>query len=160
MYYFNFITPISRHRLEDLAQGAVAADSVQSISKLFDQYTDFISLENDLFVLRHQNSDAISYEGERSRGKEAFVSISWGCLRLVFHNRYSCNACGFRFNAFFKKYFVIEPLVFRKERVFITLTEFISSLFISFFPWSNFYQQLSKLVAEWDNEIGAFLFGL
>ena len=33
------------------------------IFQVFDQYLNFISLEDDMFALRHQNSDAISYYG-------------------------------------------------------------------------------------------------
>lgn len=31
--------------------------------KVYDQYLNFISLEEDMFILRHQNSDDISYYG-------------------------------------------------------------------------------------------------
>lgn len=61
MYYLNFISPLSRQRLEDLASAALQANCVASIQKVFDQYLNFISLEDDMFILRHQNSDDISY---------------------------------------------------------------------------------------------------
>ena len=60
-YYFNFISSISRQRLEDLASAAINAQSVAQILKVCDQYLNFISLEDDLFILRNQNSDMISY---------------------------------------------------------------------------------------------------
>lgn len=60
-YYFNFISPISRQRLEDLASAAINSQSVAQVLKVFDQYLNFISLEDDLFILRCQNSDMISY---------------------------------------------------------------------------------------------------
>ncbi|KAK3927655.1 Protein sly1-like protein [Frankliniella fusca] len=60
-YHLNFISPISRQRLEDLAAAALSANSVLSISKVYDQYLNFISLEDDMFILRHQNSDSLSY---------------------------------------------------------------------------------------------------
>nr|CAI5843848.1 unnamed protein product [Callosobruchus analis] len=61
IYHLNFISPISRQKLEDLASSAIAANCVANIHKVFDQYVNFITLEDDLFVLKHQNSDQISY---------------------------------------------------------------------------------------------------
>jgi len=60
-YYLNFISAISRGKLEDLALAAIQTNSTSQISKVFDQYLNFISLENDLFALRHQDSRSISY---------------------------------------------------------------------------------------------------
>ncbi|KAH9518701.1 Sec1 domain containing protein 1 [Bulinus truncatus] len=60
-YYLNFISAISRQKLEDIAQAALQANAVQQVSKVFDQYLNFISLENELFTLRHQDRDSISY---------------------------------------------------------------------------------------------------
>lgn len=60
-YHLNFISPISRQRLEDLAAAALQANCVSQIQKVYDQYLNFISLEDDMFVLRHQNSDSVSY---------------------------------------------------------------------------------------------------
>lgn len=60
-YYFNFISSISRHRLEELASAAIKAQSVVQVQRVCDQYLNFISLEDDLFILRNQNSDQISY---------------------------------------------------------------------------------------------------
>lgn len=58
-YYLNFITPIPRSLLEDIAQAAIAANCVQQINKVFDQYLNFISLDDELFCLRHQNRENI-----------------------------------------------------------------------------------------------------
>lgn len=60
-YHLNFISPISRQKLEDLASAALQANCVSQIQKVYDQYLNFISLEDDMFVLKHQNSDTISY---------------------------------------------------------------------------------------------------
>lgn len=60
-YHLNFISPISRQRLEDLAAAALSANCVSSINKVYDQYLNFISLEDDMFILRHQNSELLSY---------------------------------------------------------------------------------------------------
>ncbi|EDS43554.1 vesicle protein sorting-associated [Culex quinquefasciatus] len=61
VYHLNFISPISRQRLEDLAAGALQAGCVANIHKVYDQYVNFITLEDDMFVLKHQNSDSLSY---------------------------------------------------------------------------------------------------
>ncbi|XP_018326803.1 protein sly1 homolog [Agrilus planipennis] len=60
-YHLNFISPISRQKLEDLAASALQANCVGNIQKVYDQYINFISLEDDLFILKHQNSDSLSY---------------------------------------------------------------------------------------------------
>ncbi|XP_058819076.1 protein sly1 homolog [Topomyia yanbarensis] len=61
VYHLNFISPISRQRLEDLAAAALQAGCVANIHKVYDQYVNFITLEDDMFVLKHQNSDLLSY---------------------------------------------------------------------------------------------------
>ncbi|CAH1408314.1 unnamed protein product [Nezara viridula] len=61
IYHLNFISPLSRQRLEDLASAALQANCVSNIHKVFDQYLNFISLEEDMFILKHQSSDEISY---------------------------------------------------------------------------------------------------
>lgn len=61
IYHLNFISPISRQKLEDLSAAALQAGCVANIHKVFDQYVNFITLEDDMFVLKHQNSDALSY---------------------------------------------------------------------------------------------------
>lgn len=61
VYHLNFICPISRQKLEDLASAALQSNCVASIHKVYDQYINFISLEDDMFILKHQNSDLLSY---------------------------------------------------------------------------------------------------
>ncbi|KAL7291506.1 protein sly1 homolog [Trichogramma pretiosum] len=61
VYHLNFISPINRSKMEDLASAALMAGAVANIHKVYDQYLNFISLEDELFILRHQNSDIISY---------------------------------------------------------------------------------------------------
>ncbi|XP_071833849.1 sec1 family domain-containing protein 1-like [Apostichopus japonicus] len=60
-YYLNFISAISRQRLEDLASVAISANAISQVSKVFDQYLNFISLEDYFFMVRHQNRHEISY---------------------------------------------------------------------------------------------------
>uniref|UniRef100_A0A914V5L5 Uncharacterized protein n=1 Tax=Plectus sambesii TaxID=2011161 RepID=A0A914V5L5_9BILA len=54
-YYLNFISALSRPRLEELATSAVQNQSFGQVQKVFDQYLNFISLEDDLFTLRRHN---------------------------------------------------------------------------------------------------------
>ena len=56
-YHFNFISPISRQKLEDLASMAIQSNVVSQIAKVFDQYVNFISLENEMFTLRKGGGD-------------------------------------------------------------------------------------------------------
>ncbi|KAM3594663.1 uncharacterized protein V6R79_011803 [Siganus canaliculatus] len=60
-YYLNFISAISRSKLEDIASAALAANAVSQVTKVYDQYLNFITLEDDMFVLCHQNKELISY---------------------------------------------------------------------------------------------------
>lgn len=61
VYHLNFLSPVSRQKLEDLASAALQAQCVANIHKIYDQYVNFITLEDDLFVLKHQNSECLSY---------------------------------------------------------------------------------------------------
>ena len=56
-YYLNFISPIPRENLEALAETALTEDCIQRIKKVFDQYTRFICLEDDMFVLTEEPSN-------------------------------------------------------------------------------------------------------
>ncbi|UJR14602.1 hypothetical protein I4U23_001597 [Adineta vaga] len=60
-YYLNFIAPIPRDLLEELATAALESNSQQCITKIYDQYLDFITLEDELFCLRQTGRNSISY---------------------------------------------------------------------------------------------------
>uniref|UniRef100_H2ZAC9 Sec1 family domain containing 1 n=1 Tax=Ciona savignyi TaxID=51511 RepID=H2ZAC9_CIOSA len=60
-YYFNFISAISRKKLEDLASAALHAGAETNVVKIFDQYVNFTSLEADLFELNGQSNLPLSY---------------------------------------------------------------------------------------------------
>lgn len=61
VYHLNFISPLSRQMLEELAAAALQANCVANIHRVYDQYLNFITLEDELFILRHQNSDNLSF---------------------------------------------------------------------------------------------------
>eukprot|EP00250_Pteridium_aquilinum_P002767 c1297_g1_i1 orf=162-1994(+) len=48
-FHLNFSSSIPRPLLEDLAAGALKADCIERISKLFDQYLEFVTLEHGMF---------------------------------------------------------------------------------------------------------------
>ena len=60
-FYLNFITPIPRESLDRLAETAFQANVTANICKIFDQYSNFVSLEDELFVLKEHDQDTISY---------------------------------------------------------------------------------------------------
>ncbi|KJE96312.1 vesicle transporter [Capsaspora owczarzaki ATCC 30864] len=60
-FYINFISSLSRNLLEELASLTVQNNSSNRISKLFDQHMSFISLEQEMFVLRPQDKERTSY---------------------------------------------------------------------------------------------------
>lgn len=60
-YYLNFVGTIPRDRLERLAERAIRSEVTQQISKVFDQSANFVCLEDDLFVLRHNDQETFSY---------------------------------------------------------------------------------------------------
>ncbi|CAH8517096.1 unnamed protein product [Heterobilharzia americana] len=73
-YYLNFISPISRECLEEIAQTALSENCVHQIAKVFDQYTNFICLEDDLLTLNASSDDPSSfYALNRSKATEADV---------------------------------------------------------------------------------------
>lgn len=46
-----------------LRSACVTCNYYISVFQVYDQYLNFISLEDDMFILRNQNSDNISYYG-------------------------------------------------------------------------------------------------
>ena len=66
-YYFNFVSPIARPELEALAGVAVESNTSNNIKKVFDQHLSFISLETDLFALKHLKMKGT--DSKKSTGK-------------------------------------------------------------------------------------------
>uniref|UniRef100_A0A7N6AKF1 Sec1 family domain-containing protein 1 n=1 Tax=Anabas testudineus TaxID=64144 RepID=A0A7N6AKF1_ANATE len=77
-YYLNFISAISRSKLEDIASAALAANAVSQVTKVFDQYLNFITLEDDMFILCHQNKELISYHGNTHKKPSLTNSLFTG----------------------------------------------------------------------------------
>ncbi|KAL6214137.1 hypothetical protein ACLB2K_013575 [Fragaria x ananassa] len=55
-FHLNFSSVIPRPLLEELAFGAVNSDSIHRISKVHDQYLEFVTLEDNLFSLAQKSS--------------------------------------------------------------------------------------------------------
>ncbi|XP_044509257.1 SEC1 family transport protein SLY1-like [Mangifera indica] len=55
-FHLNFSASIPRPLLEDLASGTLNSDSIQRISKVHDQYLEFVTLEDNLFSLAQKSS--------------------------------------------------------------------------------------------------------
>lgn len=53
-FHLNFSSSIPRPLLEDLASGTLNSDSIHRISKVHDQYLEFVTLEDNLFSLAHK----------------------------------------------------------------------------------------------------------
>ncbi|MED6271906.1 Sec1 domain containing protein 1 [Characodon lateralis] len=99
-YYLNFISAISRSKLEDIASAALTANAVSQVTKVFDQYLNFITLEDDMFILCHQNKELISYHGNIHSYTSFYLFVILGMaafltcnLLLVIALKYSFFLC-------------------------------------------------------------------
>ncbi|XP_077220787.1 sec1/munc18-like (SM) proteins superfamily [Tasmannia lanceolata] len=50
-FHLNFSSSLPRPLLEDLATGTLKSDSIDKISKIYDQYLEFVTLEDNMFSL-------------------------------------------------------------------------------------------------------------
>ncbi|CAM8917458.1 unnamed protein product [Rhodiola kirilowii] len=55
VFHANFSSSIPRPLLEDLASGTLSSDSIHRISKVHDQYLEFVTLEENLFSLAQES---------------------------------------------------------------------------------------------------------
>lgn len=73
-FYLNFASSVPRVMLEELASRTIKANCVQRISKVYDQYLDFLSLEHDFFDLAIPGSYVAFNDHTRPDAEaEAFV---------------------------------------------------------------------------------------
>ncbi|KAL1818829.1 hypothetical protein ACET3Z_013698 [Daucus carota] len=54
-FHLNFSSSIPRPLLEDLASGTLSSDSIHRVGKVFDQYMEFVTLDDNLFSLADKN---------------------------------------------------------------------------------------------------------
>ncbi|KAI9102828.1 Sec1-like protein [Phlyctochytrium arcticum] len=55
-YYLNFLSTVPRPLLEDLASGAASTGAASDIAQVYDQYLDYVCLDQNLFSLQMNNS--------------------------------------------------------------------------------------------------------
>ncbi|KAL1191922.1 SEC1 family transport protein SLY1 [Cardamine amara subsp. amara] len=55
-FHLNFSSSIPRKLLEELASGTLKSNSVEKVSKVHDQYLEFVTLEDNLFSLAQQST--------------------------------------------------------------------------------------------------------
>ncbi|KAF6155858.1 hypothetical protein GIB67_039189 [Kingdonia uniflora] len=55
-FYLNFSSLLGRPLIEDLAMGALKSDSVHRVLEVFDQYLEFVTLEENMFSLAGVNT--------------------------------------------------------------------------------------------------------
>lgn len=80
-YYFNFIAPISRSKLEAIADAALLSDSAENVKQVYDQYLNFVALEDDLFILRESEKHKVSYHAiNRSDASDSEISMVIDCI--------------------------------------------------------------------------------
>eukprot|EP00051_Salpingoeca_urceolata_P031156 m.10522 g.10522 ORF g.10522 m.10522 type:complete len:632 (-) comp3809_c0_seq1:25-1920(-) len=60
-FELNFISAVPRPLLEQLAQTSVESDNTSVVKRVFDMYTNFLSLEDDFFCIRERERQSISY---------------------------------------------------------------------------------------------------
>eukprot|EP00039_Didymoeca_costata_P032128 m.36905 g.36905 ORF g.36905 m.36905 type:complete len:627 (-) comp9201_c1_seq1:78-1958(-) len=75
-YQFNFLSNISRNLLEQLAESAHKAAASTTVQKVYDLYSNFICLEDDLFMLRQQNKEPISFVALNGPASDAEMSAT------------------------------------------------------------------------------------
>lgn len=88
-YYLNFISTLPRSKMELIVEAALLANATSNIRKIYDQYLNFIALEDDLFVLRESQKHMISFHAiNRSEASEREISTTIDyvvdCLFSVF----------------------------------------------------------------------------
>lgn len=60
-YYLNFVSPLPESKLRLIAEAALASDSASKIRKVYDQYLNFIALEDYLFILKESDKQSTSF---------------------------------------------------------------------------------------------------
>lgn len=69
-YMLNFVSPISRILLEKIAHAALENNCASQVSRVYDQYMNFIALDDDLVVYKGQADDVSFFELNRPDVKD------------------------------------------------------------------------------------------
>ncbi|EGC38806.1 hypothetical protein DICPUDRAFT_148496 [Dictyostelium purpureum] len=73
--YLNFASKLPNPLMEELASLTIQTDSVSMISKLYEQFLNFISLENDLFVLNNPRNSYLAFNDPTVKDVQAQENI-------------------------------------------------------------------------------------
>lgn len=63
-FYLNFIRPVPRSKIEDIASAVLSSSDTKCVNKIYDQYVDFVCLEDELFVFSTDSKNAEDFYGE------------------------------------------------------------------------------------------------
>ncbi|CAK4079657.1 unnamed protein product [Aphanomyces euteiches] len=83
--HLNFATPIPRDKLEYFAKGCVDAGCTSMISKVYDQHSNFVSLEPQLFSLNQSGSYVACNDARSSDAtiEQAMANITQGLFSVL-----------------------------------------------------------------------------
>jgi len=74
-YHINFSSSISRELLEELATNTLKSDSIKQVARVYDQFMNFVSLEDNLFMTRH-NGSYFDFHNPRVSDSDAINNIT------------------------------------------------------------------------------------
>lgn len=83
--HLNFVTKLDRPLMEDFAKLVVQSGSLETVAGLYDQYLDFVCLEQQLFSLAKKDSYAL-YNGSGASEQmieQAMMDIAYGLFSVV-----------------------------------------------------------------------------
>jgi len=73
--YLNFATKLPNNLMEELATLTIQSDSVSMISKLYEQFLNFITLEKDLFTLNYPKESYLTFNDPTIKDIQAQENI-------------------------------------------------------------------------------------
>ncbi|KAI9000221.1 Sec1-like protein [Gaertneriomyces semiglobifer] len=83
-YYVNFSSSLPRPLLEELAQSAIAANAAANIAQVFDQYLNYVCLDNHIFSLQMDESYRALNDANASEASiESLIDEIVSCLFSV-----------------------------------------------------------------------------
>eukprot|EP00624_Nannochloropsis_granulata_P003853 evm.model.NODE_2941_length_19835_cov_19.299471.8 len=83
--YLNFASKLDRSLMERLAKNAIAANAYSLVTKVVDQYLDFVTLEPCLFTLNQPNSYmGYNNPGASEADMEAYArAVTYGLFSVL-----------------------------------------------------------------------------
>lgn len=81
-FFLNFIRPIPRSKIEEVASAVLNSGDTKCVNKVYDQYVDFVCLEDEFFVLNSGNKSSEEFYGEHLCIKH---NLLFSCISIVLH---------------------------------------------------------------------------